>query len=111
MHGPEEPGTVTLQDGEKVVYSKYAGTELKLQGKEYVILKVGSLSLLGWHLLRMPSLASHARACCDAQEDDVIGILASDNIADLKPLGDRLLVEVRRSADGCLALLHGSEGC
>lgn len=27
------------------------------------------------------------------QEDDVIGILASDNIADLKPLGDRLLVE------------------
>ena len=28
------------------------------------------------------------------QEDDVIGILASDNIADLKPLGDRLLVEV-----------------
>jgi hypothetical protein len=25
----------------------------------------------------------------------VIGILASDNIADLKPLGDRLLVEVR----------------
>ena len=31
------------QDGEKVVYSKYAGTELKLQGKEYVILKVRSL--------------------------------------------------------------------
>jgi co-chaperonin GroES (HSP10) len=31
---------LAVQDGEKVVYSKYAGTELKLQGKEYVILKV-----------------------------------------------------------------------
>ena len=29
-----------LQDGEKVVYSKYAGTELKVSGTEYVILKV-----------------------------------------------------------------------
>ena len=29
------------------------------------------------------------------QEDDDIGILSTDNIADLKPLGDRLLVEVR----------------
>jgi hypothetical protein len=28
------------------------------------------------------------------QEDDVIGIMVSDDIADLKPLGDRLLVEV-----------------
>jgi co-chaperonin GroES (HSP10) len=33
-----------MQDGEKVVYSKYAGTELKLQGKEYVILKVPNSS-------------------------------------------------------------------
>lgn len=29
------------------------------------------------------------------QEDDVIGILSTENIADLKPLGDRILVEVR----------------
>ena len=29
------------------------------------------------------------------QEDDVIGILTSDNIADLKPLGDRILLEAR----------------
>lgn len=32
-----------LQDGEKVVYSKYAGTELKVSGTEYVILKVRML--------------------------------------------------------------------
>ena len=32
------------------------------------------------------------------QEDDVIGILSTDNIADLKPLGDRILVEVRQPA-------------
>ncbi len=33
-----------LQDGEKVVYSKYAGTELKVSGTEYVILKVRIVS-------------------------------------------------------------------
>ncbi|KAK9917962.1 hypothetical protein WJX75_000084 [Coccomyxa subellipsoidea] len=79
----EKAGTAkAVKDGEKVVYSKYAGTELKLQGKEYVILK----------------------------EDDVIGILASDNIADLKPLGDRLLVEIEEGKDETDAglLLTGS---
>ncbi len=42
---PMLSGTIVrfvLQDGEKVVYSKYAGTEVKLQGTEYVILKVHS---------------------------------------------------------------------
>ena len=34
----------------------------------------------------------------------MIGILASDNIADLKPLGDRLLVEVS-------SVLCSSRGC
>ena len=37
MHGV---WTMFLQTGDKVVYSKYAGTELKLQNTEYVILKV-----------------------------------------------------------------------
>ncbi|CAL5223459.1 g5978 [Coccomyxa viridis] len=68
----EKAGTAkAVRDGEKVVYSKYAGTELKVSGTEYVILK----------------------------EDDVIGILSTDNIADLKPLGDRLLVEVDEAKD------------
>ena len=30
---------VTVKAGDKVVYSKYAGTEVKLDGKEYVIVK------------------------------------------------------------------------
>lgn len=38
------------------------------------------------------------QAACAAQEDDVIGIIASDNIADLKPLGDRILLEARPRA-------------
>jgi len=38
------------------------------------------------------------------QEDDVIGILASDNIADLKPLGDRILLQV-----GALSYLNDND--
>lgn len=30
--------TLTVQVGDRVVYSKYGGTEIKLQGDEYVIL-------------------------------------------------------------------------
>ena len=32
------------QSGEKVVYSKYAGTELKMANTEYVLLKVSALA-------------------------------------------------------------------
>ena len=32
---------LNVQEGETVVYSKYAGTELKVSGGDYVILKVG----------------------------------------------------------------------
>jgi co-chaperonin GroES (HSP10) len=38
------------------------------------------------------------KKACVLQEDDVIGIIASDNIADLKPLGDRILLEARPCA-------------
>ncbi len=31
-----------MQNGDKVVYSKYAGTELKVEGADYVLLKVCS---------------------------------------------------------------------
>jgi len=30
----------SMQNGDKVVYSKYAGTELKVEGADYVLLKV-----------------------------------------------------------------------
>ncbi|KIZ04730.1 chaperonin [Monoraphidium neglectum] len=55
-----------VQSGDRVVYSKYAGTEVAISGDEHVLLK----------------------------EDDVIGVLTSgDNIAKLKPLGDRVLIK------------------
>ena len=40
------------------------------------------------------------------QEEDVIGVLSTDNIADLKPLGDRILIEV-----GLLHHFRGSSDC
>ena len=45
---------------------------------------------------------------CPGQEDDVIGILTSENIADLKPLGDRILLEVRMVDHA--QVLHACEG-
>lgn len=43
---PAQPGQLvlqafSLQNGDKVVYSKFAGTEIELEGSEHVILKVG----------------------------------------------------------------------
>jgi len=55
-----------VQVGAQVVYSKYAGTELKFNDADHLILK----------------------------EDDIIGILDSDDVKDLKPLNDRILIKV-----------------
>ncbi|KAL4433062.1 hypothetical protein ABPG77_006489 [Micractinium sp. CCAP 211/92] len=84
-------GTVTsagsakaVKAGDKVVYSKYAGTEVELQGDAYVLLK----------------------------EDDVIGLLSGDDISKLQPLQDRVLIEVVEAADkttGGLLLTEGSK--
>ena len=35
------------------------------------------------------------------QEDDIIGLLASDDIAQLKPLGDRILIAVSIQPTAC----------
>jgi co-chaperonin GroES (HSP10) len=44
--GPMQP---FLQSGDRVVYSKYAGTEVAISGDEHVLLKVGGpASALGW---------------------------------------------------------------
>ena len=48
------------------MYSKYAGTELEFNGSNHLILK----------------------------EDDIVGILETDDIKDLKPLNDRVLIKV-----------------
>lgn len=58
-----------MQAGNQVVYSKYAGTELEFNGTNHLILK----------------------------EDDIVGILETDDVKDLKPLNDRVLIKVCHS--------------
>lgn len=55
-----------IQTGAKVVYSKYAGTEVDFNGEKHLIVK----------------------------DDDIVGILETDDIKDLKPLNDRVLIKV-----------------
>ncbi|MCO5569717.1 hypothetical protein L7F22_023432 [Adiantum nelumboides] len=57
---------VGLQSGKNVVYSKYAGTEIDFNGVSHVLLK----------------------------EDDIVGILETDDFKDLQPLNDRVLIKV-----------------
>lgn len=49
-----------------MLYSKYAGTEVLFDGSTHLILK----------------------------EDDIVGILETDDIKDLQPLNDRILIKV-----------------
>jgi len=53
------------------VYSKYAGTEVEFNDSKHLILK----------------------------EDDIIGILESDDVKDMKPLNDRVLIKVAEAED------------
>ena len=48
------------------MYSKYAGTEVEFNGEDHLLLK----------------------------EDDVVGLLKGEDVADLKPLNDRVLIKV-----------------
>ena len=48
------------------MYSKYAGTELEFNGVNHLLLK----------------------------EDDILGFLDTDDVRDLQPLHDRVLIEV-----------------
>lgn len=74
-----------VSTGDRVVYSKYAGTEVELEGAPHVILK----------------------------EDDVIGVLkGSEDISGLSPLQDRILIEVEDAKDktsGGLLLTEASK--
>lgn len=60
------------------MYSKYAGTELDFNGSKHLILK----------------------------DDDIVGILETDDVKDLKPLNDRVLIKVaeaeQKTAGGLL---------
>ncbi|KAK3004552.1 hypothetical protein RJ639_019058 [Escallonia herrerae] len=57
---------ISVKTGSQVVYSKYAGTEVVFDGSNHLILK----------------------------EDDIVGILETDDVKDLKPLNDRVLIKV-----------------
>eukprot|EP00262_Sarcandra_glabra_P013507 TRINITY_DN375_c0_g1_i1.p1 TRINITY_DN375_c0_g1~~TRINITY_DN375_c0_g1_i1.p1 ORF type:complete len:254 (-),score=48.91 TRINITY_DN375_c0_g1_i1:440-1201(-) len=57
---------ICVQSGTQVVYSKYAGTELEFNGSNHLLLK----------------------------EDDIVGVLETDDIKDLMPLNDRVLIKV-----------------
>lgn len=48
------------------MYSKYAGTEVEFNGTKHLIVK----------------------------DDDIVGILETDDIKELKPLNDRVLIKV-----------------
>ncbi|CAL9202558.1 20 kDa chaperonin, chloroplastic [Musa acuminata AAA Group] len=75
---------IGIQTGSQVVYSKYAGTELEFNGSNHVILK----------------------------EDDIVGILEADDVKDLKPLNDRVLIKVAEAEEktaGGLLLTEASK--
>ncbi|XP_042488491.1 20 kDa chaperonin, chloroplastic-like [Macadamia integrifolia] len=57
---------ISVKTGAQIVYSKYAGTELEFNGSNHLLLK----------------------------EDDIVGILETEDIKDMKPLNDRVLIEV-----------------
>lgn len=57
---------ISVKNGTQVLYSKYAGTEVLFDGSTHLILK----------------------------EDDIVGILETDDIKDLQPLNDRILIKV-----------------
>ncbi|XP_051149580.1 20 kDa chaperonin, chloroplastic-like [Andrographis paniculata] len=62
---------ISIKSGTQVVYSKYAGTEVEFDGANHLILK----------------------------EDDIIGVLESDDVKHLKPLNDRVLIKVAEAEE------------
>eukprot|EP00246_Nothoceros_aenigmaticus_P016890 TRINITY_DN7911_c0_g1_i1.p1 TRINITY_DN7911_c0_g1~~TRINITY_DN7911_c0_g1_i1.p1 ORF type:complete len:289 (+),score=53.69 TRINITY_DN7911_c0_g1_i1:99-869(+) len=60
-----------VKNGNSIVYSKYAGTEVEFDGADHLLLK----------------------------EDDVIGLLESEDVKDLQPLNDRVLIKVEEAED------------
>ncbi|KAJ6362321.1 hypothetical protein OIU78_002681 [Salix suchowensis] len=75
---------ISVKTGAQVVYSKYAGTEVEFHGSSHLILK----------------------------EDDIVGILETDDIKDLKPLNDRVFIKVAEAEEktaGGLLLTEASK--
>ncbi|CAA2973263.1 20 kDa chaperonin, chloroplastic-like [Olea europaea subsp. europaea] len=75
---------ISVKNGTQVVYSKYAGTEVEFNGSNHLILK----------------------------EDDIVGILDTDDVKDMKPLNDRVLIKVAEAelkTSGGLLLTEASK--
>ncbi|KAL3623568.1 20 kDa chaperonin, chloroplastic [Castilleja foliolosa] len=72
---------ISVKSGAQVVYSKYAGTEVEFDGTNHLILK----------------------------EDDIVGILETDDVKDMKPLNDRVLIKVDVAEDKTAGGLYLSE--
>lgn len=66
---------VILKVGDHVVYGEYSGTDITIDGAPHVLLK----------------------------EEDVIGLMQSKAVSELKPLGDRILVEISESEEATSA--------
>ncbi|OIV98350.1 hypothetical protein TanjilG_16677 [Lupinus angustifolius] len=62
---------ISVKSGEQVVYSKYAGTEVEFNGTKHLILK----------------------------DDDIVGILDTEDVKDLKPLNDRVLIKLAEAEE------------
>lgn len=62
---------ISVKAGAQVVYSKYAGTEVEFNGSKHLILK----------------------------DDDIVGILETEEVKDLKPLNDRVLIKVAEAEE------------
>ena len=63
------------------MYSKYAGTELEFNSSKHLILK----------------------------DDDIVGILETDDVQDLKPLNDRVLIKVCYPFNVCCPFMYFHE--
>ncbi|XP_078439264.1 20 kDa chaperonin, chloroplastic-like [Wolffia australiana] len=69
--GDEDDRPFDIRGGEQIKCSKYAGTEVELSGMPHIILK----------------------------EEDVVDVLDSDDIKDLKSLNDRVLIKIASAKD------------
>jgi chaperonin GroES len=116
-----------LADGDRVVYSPYAGTEVKMGNEQYVILKVrergggeagekrGGGGMKGKERekkTRPPSLPSPFPPPPTHQEEDVLGKQPGSDPADMTPLADRVLlraVEAKRETDGGVILASDAD--
>ncbi|KAG6554539.1 hypothetical protein Mapa_003918 [Marchantia paleacea] len=61
----------SVAKGDNVVYSKFAGTEVEFNGDDFLLLK----------------------------EDDLVGLLKGDDIKELKPLNDRVLIKISEAEE------------